>query len=78
MIKEVSVLVGAGSIGMAIARRVGAGRITVLADYSIEKAERAARALEDAGFETSTIKTDLGIVKYHFEVRVGRDNLEWV
>jgi|GEM_PF-3018394 len=32
MIKEVSVLVGAGSIGMAIARRVGAGRITVLAD----------------------------------------------
>lgn len=24
------------------------------------------------------IKIDLGIVKYHFEVRVGRDNLEWV
>ena len=60
MIKEVSVLVGAGSIGMAIARRVGAGRITVLADYSIENAERAAKTLEDAGFETRTIRTDLG------------------
>lgn len=53
-------MVGAGSIGMAIARRVGAGRITVLADYSIENADRAARTLEDAGFETRTIRTDLG------------------
>ena len=60
MIKEVSVLVGAGSIGMSIARRVGAGRITVLADYSIENADKAAKILEDAGFETRTIRTDLG------------------
>ena len=60
MTKEVSVLVGAGSIGQAIARRVGAGRITVLADYSIENAQRAAKILEDAGFETRTIVTDLG------------------
>ena len=45
MTKEVSVLVGAGSIGMAIARRVGAGRITVLADYSIENADKAAPLL---------------------------------
>ena len=60
MTKEVSVLVGAGSIGMAIARRVGAGRLTVLADYSIENANKAAKTLEDAGFETRTIRTDLG------------------
>lgn len=60
MTKEVSVLVGAGSIGMAIARRVGAGRITVLADYSIENAEKAAKTLEDAGFETRTVRVDLG------------------
>ena len=39
--KEVSVLVGAGSIGLAIARRVGVGKITVLADYSLENVERA-------------------------------------
>ncbi len=45
MTKEVSVLVGAGSIGMAIARRVGAGRLTVLADYSIENADKAAPLL---------------------------------
>ena len=45
MKKEVSVLVGAGSIGMAIARRVGAGRLTVLADYSIENADKAAPLL---------------------------------
>ncbi|MGN0202584.1 MAG: SDR family oxidoreductase [Candidatus Cryptobacteroides sp.] len=58
--KEISVLVGAGSIGLAIARRVGAGKITVLADYSIENAQRAARIMEDAGFETRTVRTDLG------------------
>ncbi len=60
MKKEVSVLVGAGSIGQAIARRVGAGRITVLADYSEENAIKASKTLEDAGFETRTIVTDLG------------------
>ena len=58
--KEVSVLIGAGSIGLAIARRVGAGKITVLADYSLDKAQRAAKTMEDAGFETRTIRTDLG------------------
>ena len=34
--KQVSVLVGAGSIGQAIIRRVSAGKHIVLADYSIE------------------------------------------
>ena len=60
MAKEINVLVGAGSIGQAIVRRIGAGRITVLADYSIENAQKAARILEDAGFETRTIRIDLG------------------
>ena len=58
--KQVSVLVGAGSIGQAIIRRVSAGKHIVLADYSIENARRAAKTLEDAGFECSTIKCDLG------------------
>ena len=57
--KEVSVLVGAGSIGQAIIRRVSAGKHVVLADYSIENAERAAKTLEDAGFECSTVRCDL-------------------
>jgi saccharopine dehydrogenase-like NADP-dependent oxidoreductase len=46
---------GAGSIGQAIIRRVSAGKHVVLADYSLDNAERAARTLEDAGFECSTI-----------------------
>jgi NAD(P)-dependent dehydrogenase (short-subunit alcohol dehydrogenase family) len=60
MTKEVAVLFGSGSIGQAIVRRVAAGKHIVLADYSQENAERAAKTLEDAGFECSTIKADLG------------------
>ena len=60
MTKKVTVLVGAGSIGQAIIRRVSAGKHVVLADYSLENAERAAKTLEDAGFECSMIKCDLG------------------
>jgi NAD(P)-dependent dehydrogenase (short-subunit alcohol dehydrogenase family) len=60
MTKQVSVLVGAGSIGLAIIRRVSAGGHIVLADYRLENAEHAAKALEDAGFECSPIKCDLG------------------
>ncbi|MBQ6773169.1 MAG: SDR family oxidoreductase [Synergistaceae bacterium] len=58
--KDVVVLLGAGSIGQAIARRVGAGKHVVLADLKQDNAERSAKILEDAGFETSTISTDLG------------------
>ena len=44
--KKVTVLVGAGSIGQAIIRRVSAGKHVVLADYSLEHAEQAAKTLE--------------------------------
>ena len=60
MAKQVTVLMGAGSIGQAIIRRVSAGKHVVLADYSLENAERAARMLEDAGFECSAVRCDLG------------------
>ena len=59
MQKSVVVLVGSGSIGQAIARRVGAGRHVVLADLRLEAAETAAKLLEDAGFETSAVAADL-------------------
>ena len=59
MQKSVVVLVGSGSIGQAIARRVGAGRHVVLADIRLEAAESAAKLLEDAGFETSAVTADL-------------------
>ena len=60
MSKYVSVLLGTGSIGQAIIRRVGAGKHVVLADLKQENADKAARILEDAGFETSTIAVNLG------------------
>ncbi len=60
MKKEVSVLVGAGSIGQAIIRRVSAGKHIVLADYNVNNAEQTAKTLENAGFECSTVKCDLG------------------
>ncbi|MBQ6971054.1 MAG: SDR family oxidoreductase [Synergistaceae bacterium] len=58
--KEVAVLLGTGSIGQAIIRRVGAGKHIVLADLKQEYADRATKILEDAGFETSTIAVNLG------------------
>ncbi|VBB08631.1 short-chain dehydrogenase/reductase sdr [Lucifera butyrica] len=57
--KDVVVLVGAGSIGQAIARRVGAGRHVVLADLHQENADAAAKVFVDAGFEVSTISVDI-------------------
>lgn len=57
--KEVVVLVGSGSIGQAIARRVGAGKHIVLGDLKIEAADAAAKILSDAGFETSTVAVDI-------------------
>ena len=57
--KDVVVVVGAGGIGQTIARRVGAGRHVVLADLRPEAAQAAAKILDDAGFETSAVQTDL-------------------
>ena len=57
--KDVVVLIGSGSIGQAIARRVGAGKHVVLADLRQEAANAAEKILEDAGFETSTIAVDI-------------------
>ena len=51
---------GAGSIGLAIIRRVSAGKHIVLADYSQQNAELAATTLENAGFECSVLRCDLG------------------
>jgi len=57
--KDVVVLIGSGSIGQAIARRVGAGKHIVLGDLKIEAAQSAAKILSDAGFETSSVAVDI-------------------
>src|SRR5271169_5378194 len=56
---NVIVVIGAGSIGQAIARRVSAGKHIVLADLRQENAETAAKTLSDAGFSVSTTKVDV-------------------
>jgi len=55
----VVVVIGAGLIGQAIARRVGAGRQVVLADLSLEQADAAAEIFRDAGFEVTTARVDV-------------------
>lgn len=51
---SVIVVIGAGSIGQAIARRVSAGKHVLLADLRRENADAAAKVLSEAGFEVST------------------------
>jgi len=53
------VVIGAGSIGQAIARRVSAGRHVLLADLRPENANAAAEVMSDAGFEVSTATIDV-------------------
>jgi NAD(P)-dependent dehydrogenase (short-subunit alcohol dehydrogenase family) len=57
--KEVIVLIGTGSIGQAIARRVGAGKQIVLADLREENAQAAANVLSDAGFDVTAVVADV-------------------
>ena len=57
--KNVIVVIGAGSIGQAIARRVSTGKHVLLADLKPENAEAAAKTLSEAGFEVSTATVDV-------------------
>jgi NAD(P)-dependent dehydrogenase (short-subunit alcohol dehydrogenase family) len=56
---QIIVVIGAGSIGMAIARRVSAGKQVLLADLRQETADAAAKVLADAGFVVSTALVDI-------------------
>ena len=57
--KNVIVVVGAGVIGQAIARRIGAGKHILLADLHKENADAAAKSFIEAGFEVSTAIVDI-------------------
>ena len=56
---NVIVVIGAGSIGQAIARRVSAGKHVLLADLRQENADAAAEVLSNAGFEVRTATVDV-------------------
>ncbi len=58
-VTNVIVLIGGGSIGQAIARRVSAGKQILLADVREENADMAAKTLSDAGFKVRTMKVDV-------------------
>src|SRR5512137_851777 len=56
---NVIVVIGAGSIGQAIARRVSAGKHVLLADLRQDNVDAAAKVLGDAGFVVSTAIVDV-------------------
>jgi len=55
---NVLVVIGAGQIGQAIARRVGVGRHVLLADMRPDNANAAAEVLGNAGYDVSTMAVD--------------------
>lgn len=57
--KNIVVVIGSGSIGIAIARRISSGKHILLADIRIENADAAAKTLMNVGFETSTTTVDV-------------------
>jgi NAD(P)-dependent dehydrogenase (short-subunit alcohol dehydrogenase family) len=57
--EQVIVVIGSGSIGQAIARRVGAGKHILLADIRQENNDAAAKVLSEAGFTVSTTIVDI-------------------
>lgn len=57
--KKVMLLVGAGQIGMVIARRVGTGMKIIVGDKKTENTENVAAILNNAGFDAFPVETDL-------------------
>lgn len=57
--KKVMLLVGAGQIGMAIARRVGTGMKIIVGDKKTENTENVAAILNNAGFDAFPVETDI-------------------
>ena len=58
-LREVVVVIGAGSIGQAVARRISSGKHMVLADLHQENADAAAEIMRNAGFDASTATVDI-------------------
>jgi NAD(P)-dependent dehydrogenase (short-subunit alcohol dehydrogenase family) len=59
MKKDVMLVIGAGQIGMAIARRVGFGKKIILGDKNIDNAGTVAKIMNDAGYDVEPFEMDL-------------------
>lgn len=57
--KDVILWTGAGQIGMAIARRMGAGKKIIIGDKSLENAKKTAEIMNEAGFDVEAVEMDL-------------------
>ena len=57
--KQVMLWAGAGQIGMAIARQIGAGMKIVVGDKRAENAQAAAKIMQEAGFDVVPTEMDL-------------------
>jgi NAD(P)-dependent dehydrogenase (short-subunit alcohol dehydrogenase family) len=61
--KEIIVLIGAGQIGMAIARRMGGGKKIYIADWKLENANIITKTMIEAGFDATSIEVDISSKK---------------
>ncbi|MBB2938663.1 NAD(P)-dependent dehydrogenase (short-subunit alcohol dehydrogenase family) [Amycolatopsis bartoniae] len=59
MSDEIAVLIGTGSIGVAVARRAAVGRTLLLADYNSAQLETTADLLRGEGYDVRTRITDV-------------------
>lgn len=84
--KNVMLLAGAGQIGMAIARRMGAGMKIIIGDKKPENAETIAKIMNEAGFDALPVGMDLSsrdtlhayqLAKRCNEKRVMAQSVEW-
>ena len=57
--KDVMLWAGAGQIGMAIARRMGAGMKIVVGDKKLANAQAIAKTMNEAGFDVTPVEMDL-------------------
>lgn len=59
MSKNVVLWIGAGQIGMAIARRIGYGKKIIVGDKNPQNAEAIANVMTEAGFDCEWMEADL-------------------
>lgn len=59
MSTDVVVVIGAGGIGQAIARRQGFGKAVLLADFNEDTLDAAAKGLEETGYKVTAQRVDV-------------------
>ena len=57
--RDVLLLVGAGQIGMAIARRIGFDKKIIIGDKNLDNAKKIADIMYNAGFDVNYLEVDL-------------------